>query len=164
MKKKTGYAVNRREKTAKQVINCEEELTMEQSTELRDLVLQYYKALSSGDISFIENLFSQNAEVLAVGSDANEWWAGYKTIVSVFKAQLEEIKGAKFGDADTKAYNEGNVGWAASQVLINMPDNQEITFRMTFVFHKENGSWKVVPAHTSAGVLNEDLIGRKLTT
>jgi ketosteroid isomerase-like protein len=137
---------------------------MKQSIELRDLVLQYYKALSSEDISFIENLFSQHAEVLAIGSDPNEWWAGYKTIISVFKSQLGEIGGPKFVGVNTKAYNEGTVGWAASQVIIKMPDKQEIPFRMTFVFHQENGRWKILQVHASVGVLNEELIGRELTT
>jgi ketosteroid isomerase-like protein len=137
---------------------------MEYSIELRNLVLQYYKALSSGDISFIENLFSQHAEVLAIGSDPDEWWTGYKTIIDVFKSQLEEIEGPQFVDADTEAFNEGTVGWAASQVMVTMPDKQVIPLRMTFVFHQEDGIWKVLQAHTSAGVLNEDLIGRELTT
>jgi ketosteroid isomerase-like protein len=61
---------------------------MEQSIELHDLVLRFYEAFSSGDISLIENLFSQKDEVLVIGSDPNEWWTGYKTIISMFNSQL----------------------------------------------------------------------------
>lgn len=129
---------------------------MEQSIELRDLVLQYYKALSSADISFIENLFSQRPGVLVIGSDPNEWWADYKTIISGQKPDLEGM--SKFIDVDTKAYNEGTVGWAASQVIMKSSDNQEIPFRVSYIFHQENGRWKIVQAHASVGVLNGELI------
>ena len=137
---------------------------MEQSVELHDLVLRFYEAFSSGDISLIENLFSQKDEVLLIGSDPNEWWAGYKTIISVLKSQMEEMGGAKFVDVDTKAYSEGTVGWSNSQAIMKMPDGLEIPFRMTGVFHQEDGSWKILQWHASIGVSNEEAIGRKLTT
>ncbi len=129
---------------------------MEQSIALRDLVLQYYQALSSGDIAFIENLFSQHPGVLVIGSDPNEWWAGYKTIISGHKPDLEGM--SNFIDVDIKAYTEGTVGWAASQVIMKGSDNPGIPFRITYVFHQENGSWKIVQEHVSVGVLNEELI------
>jgi ketosteroid isomerase-like protein len=37
------------------------------------------------------------------------------------------------------------------------PDGTEIEFRMTAVFHNENGQWKVVQQHASVGVPNEAL-------
>jgi len=137
---------------------------MEQSIELRDLVLRFYEANSSGDISFFENLLSQKDEILIIGSDPNEWWEGYKTIISVFEAQFGEMSGVKVADVDTKAYSEGSVGWSASRAIMKMPDGLEIPFRMTGVFHQEDGSWKVLQWHASIGVSNEEAIGLKLTT
>ena len=139
-------------------------LAKEQSIELRDLVLRFYEAFSSIDISFIENFISQKDEVLVIGSDPNEWWSDYKTIISAFKAQLREMGGVKIVNVDIKAYSEGTVGWAASRAIMKMPDGLKIPFRMTGVFHQEDGSWKNLQWHASIGASNEDTIGQKLTT
>jgi ketosteroid isomerase-like protein len=53
---------------------------MEQSTELKDLTLRSYEALSGGDLSFFERYLSQQDGVLSIGTDPNEWWEGYATI------------------------------------------------------------------------------------
>jgi hypothetical protein len=137
---------------------------MKQSVELRDLVLRFYEAFSSGDISLIEKLYSQKDEVLLIGSDSNEWWAGYKTIISKIKSQLGEMSGVKIVDVDTKAYSEETVGWFASRAIMKMPDDLEIPFRFTGVYHQEDGSWKILQWHASIGVSNEEVFGRKLTT
>jgi len=56
-----------------------------------------------------------------------------------------------------KAYCEGSVGWVAARHMHKPPDGTEIEFRMTAVFHNENGQWKVVQQHASVGVPNEAL-------
>jgi len=126
---------------------------MEQSIELRDLVLRLYEAQSSGDIPLIENLLSQKDEVLVIGSDPNEWWSGYKTIISVFKSQLGEMSGVEVVDVDTKAYSEGTVGWVAGQMIMRMPDGLEIPFRVTGVFHQEDGSFICDTCHNTMASL-----------
>ncbi len=137
---------------------------MEQSEELRDLVLRFFEAMSSGDISILENLFSQKDEVLAIGSDPDEWWDNYKKIISVFKTQLKEMDGVEIAVVDLKAYREGSAGWFASRATLKPTGDLEIPFRITGVFHQEEGSWKILQWHASIGVSNEEAIGQKLTT
>lgn len=137
---------------------------MEKSTELRDLAHRLFEAMNTEDITMIENLFSQKEEVLTIGSDPNEWWDNYKKIISALKAQMKEMSGARFIPEDTSAYSEGSVGWFASRVTLKLPDNLEIPFRVTGVFHQENGSWKLIQWHASIGIPNEEAVGQKLTT
>ena len=137
---------------------------MEQSTELKEFTLRSYEALSSGDYSFYERYLSQEDGVLSLGTDPNEWWAGYATITKVFKAQLEEMGGFSIIDGAPEAYSEGSVGWVADHPTLKLADGTEIPVRLTAVYHKENNDWKFVQMHLSVGVPNEELLGRALPT
>ncbi len=138
---------------------------MEGSAELRALVLRLYQAMTTGDIPFMERLISHEPGVLSIGSDPNEWWSGYETILRVGKAQLQEMGGSvvRVVGADPLAYSEGSVGWVADRATFELPDGTKLPFRLTAVFHKEGGEWKLVQQHSSVGVRNEDLVGRQLT-
>jgi hypothetical protein len=137
---------------------------MEQSSELIELTRRSYEALSSGDISFLERHLSQQDGVLAIGSDPGEWWADYATIIRVFKTQLEEMGGLSIDVGDLNAYSDGNVGWAAGQPVLRLADGTSFQHRTTIVFQKQQGEWKIVHWHSSAGVPNADLVGKDLTT
>ncbi len=67
-------------------------------------------------------------------------------------------------DANPQAYSEGTVGWVADYPKLRLPDGTEIPFRITTVYPKENGAWKMVQWHGSIGVPNEEMVGQDLTT
>jgi ketosteroid isomerase-like protein len=137
---------------------------MESSPELRDLTLRFYQALSTGDVSFLEQFLSQQPGVLNIGSDPTEWWSGYDTFLQVSKAQFQEMGGSlRVTGADPQAYSEGTVGWVADRASFELPDGTQFPFRLTAVYHKEDGAWKLVHSHNSVGVRNEEVMGRHLT-
>ena len=104
--------------------------------------------------------FSEHPGVLAVGSDDAEWWHGEHR--AVWKAQWEETGGFPFEWDEIEAWEEGSVGWAGARVLIRMPE-QTTNLRVTWVLHLERGEWKIVQLHLSAGIPNEQMLGRQLT-
>ena len=126
---------------------------MKPSTELRELTLHLYEKMF--DASFLENLISQQAGVLVIGTDPDEWWADYDTIISLMTAQTEAMSGSSIS-GDPQAYSQGDVGWVADQSKMVMADGTEINFRITLVFAKEAGDWKIVQWHVSIGIPNED--------
>ena len=136
---------------------------MEAAPELRDLTLRFYQALTTGDEAFIEQFVSQQPGVLNIGSDPNEWWSGYDTFMRVARVQVQELDGVRVAHSDPQAYREGSVGWVADQAAFQLPDGTTVPFRLTAVFHQENGMWKLVQSHNSVGMLNEDVMGRHLT-
>jgi ketosteroid isomerase-like protein len=141
----------------------EGESNMNPSAEIKDAMLRVYAAHASGDASASLRLFSRQEGVLAIGTDPNEWWAGFDTIAQVFKAQLPEMGGkiqVKAGDLHALA--EGTVGWAADCPTMQAL-GQEIPMRVTAVFHQEDGAWKIVQYHVSIGVLNTEALGKELT-
>jgi ketosteroid isomerase-like protein len=127
---------------------------MDRSSELRDLVLRFYDALSSGDASFIDRHFSVAEPARGVGTDPGEWWQGAQ-VAHAWKDQLEAMGGSMpLVAGDPEAYVEGTVGWAADRPTLQLPGGA-VPVRLTAVFHQEDGEWKLVQAHGSLGVPNE---------
>ncbi len=132
---------------------------MERSDELRELMLRFYDAMSSGDTEFVDRHFSRDPDVRAIGTDPQEWWSGPR-VVEVFKEQLDAMGGRMpLRPGDPEAYVEGSVGWVADRGAFHLPDGMEVPVRLTAVFHQEDGQWRVVQAHASIGVGNQEAIG-----
>lgn len=123
-----------------------------------------YKALSSGDIAFMERYLSQQDGVLAIGTDPKEWWSGYTTIIKIFKDEMENMGGISFIAGNPQAYSDDGIGWVADHPKFKLPDGTEIPFRLTCIFRKESNVWKIVQWHASIGVRNEDMFGSMFTT
>ena len=137
---------------------------MNASVDLKNAMLRLYESMTSGDVSGVERLFSRQSGVTAIGTDPNEWWADYETIVRVHKAQFQEMGRIQIKAGELNAFVEGTVGWVADRPTLRLPNGQEMTFRETTVFHKEDGEWKIVQHHVSLGVPNVETIGKELTT
>ena len=137
---------------------------MEQASELKNLVLTFYDAVSKGDVSRIESLLSRRDEVLFIGTDPSEWWTGSSSLVQAFKVQIEELGGTMtIVGGDPQAYREGAIGWVADRAKFRLPDGAEVPFRLTAVFRMEEDGWRIIQEHLSIGVPNEQAVGKKLT-
>ena len=137
---------------------------MQSDAELKNVTLRFYEALSGGDDAAIERLISHQTGVLVIGTDPDEWWADYATIVQMFKAQMDEMGGGfPILAGDIQAYRDGNVGWVADRPALKLPDGNTMRFRMTAVLHREEGEWKFVQWHVSLGVSNQEAFGKELT-
>jgi adenylate cyclase len=146
--------------------------TMEQSDELRDLTLRFYEAVNTGDVSFVERHVTRQEGAVFFGTDPNEWWEGYGAFVEAIRSQeeareaggLQEMGGGpQIEPGQIQAYREGSVGWVIDRESFRLPDGTEIPSRNTAVFHKEDGEWKLVHAHASIGVRNEEMFGEGIT-
>jgi ketosteroid isomerase-like protein len=135
---------------------------MQESAELKELMVRWYASFSAGDLAAIERILSHEPGVLAIGSDPQEWFLDYETIVAIFQAQVQAMNGVQLQAGDLTAYCDGAVGWVADQPVLKLPDGRAIPLRSTFVFHQENGEWKLVQVHQSVGVANEELLGKAL--
>lgn len=139
--------------------------TMEHSAELRDLTVRFYEAVNAGDLSFVERHVSRDQGALFVGTDPNEWWEGYEAFVEAMRAQEEAIEGdgPQIVPEQIQAYREGRVGWVIDRDTFQLPNGKEVPFRNSAVFLQEGGEWKLVHAHASIGVSNEEMFGENAT-
>lgn len=56
------------------------------------------------------------------------------------------------------AFREGNVGWGNTRPTLTLRGGNEITFRWSAVFRRENGEWKAVQIHASVAIPDEELL------
>jgi ketosteroid isomerase-like protein len=135
---------------------------MQASTELKDLVLRFYAALAQGDLAFVAQTMSAEDGAVFIGTDPQEWWMGQEASAA-FQAQADAMGGGiPVVPGDPQAYVEGTVGWTSEQSKFQFPDGSEQPFRATHVFHQVDGAWKLVQAHYSIGVSNEEAVGQEL--
>jgi ketosteroid isomerase-like protein len=136
---------------------------MERSEELAGLMQGMYEAMRNGNVNAFEDAAVD--DVLVIGTDPDEWWAGRDTVVTAFRGQTEAMGGGFPVQAgDPVAYSQGDVGWIADRPTMTGPDGSSMPFRLTVVTVREDGNWKVAHMHFSAGVPNEDIVGQELPT
>ncbi|MGE0226887.1 MAG: nuclear transport factor 2 family protein [Dehalococcoidia bacterium] len=129
---------------------------MEESSAVRQIVVDWFAAASSGDSSIIGRYVSADPRARLVGSDPAEWLQGGADIAAFLRTEVEGSGGAaEFTPADIEAYEEGTVAWAATRLTITLPDGASVSPRWTAVFHREDDGWKFVQTHASIGVGND---------
>jgi SnoaL-like domain len=140
---------------------------VERSSELRDLAMRVYQAVTTSDISLMERMMSHRPDILNIGTDPDEWSVGFDTIMRIAQAQFQQMGGdtqsIQVEGVDPQAFVEGTVGWIADRGIYLLPGGIRFPFRMTMVAHQEGGEWRVVQLHVSVGVRNQDLLGQQLT-
>ena len=137
---------------------------MRESLELIALVERMYAAQAAGDVDWLAALLSTSDGALTIGTDAAEWWEGPQ-IRDRWLAQLAAgIGEARMTATRLRAFEEGDVGWAADEPQVVLPDGTTLTMRSTAVFLREDGEWRLVQGHSSLGVPNADSFGMDLPT
>jgi adenylate cyclase len=134
---------------------------MESSEEIRRVVERWLTAARDGDADTIIRRISEQAGVLVIGTDAEEWW--HHEDAAVWRQQFEETGGFPISWDEIEAWEEGSVGWMGAKIAFAGPDGEVFPMRMTFVLHLEHGEWKIVQLHFSGTQSNVELLGRELT-
>jgi ketosteroid isomerase-like protein len=136
---------------------------VERSTEVEDAYRQYIGAIAGGDSAALAGLIGSGPDVQLVGADPAEWWTGHDAAVEAFRVQMQEMGGGfPIKPGSPQGYASGDVGWLADRPTLTLPDG-ETEFRITTVFHRADGQWRVVQSHASIGVANEEALGQELT-
>jgi hypothetical protein len=136
---------------------------VQESREMKDLLLRFYEALSAGDFSTIEKSVARGPETLAIGSDPAEFWRGDR-VLGALREQIEAAGGFPLTPGDPVAYEHGDVGWVADRATLKFQGQPDMTFRVTATAIKDEGDWKIVQMHASFGVANEEALGQELPT
>jgi len=85
----------------------------------------------------------------------------------MFEAQLAEFVaagGCSIEVVDAEGFEDGTVGWGATRCRAELGTNGEFALRVTAVFRLEQGHWRVVQMHFSAGVATEVASGMDLAS
>lgn len=126
---------------------------MEESAGVREAMLRYYDRASAGDAASFDQLVSREQASMIIGTAPNEWHGDRDGWKAAFPPQ-----GLRVGAGDLRAYEEGSVGWLADQPSFVLPDGTAVRTRATAVMRREDGGWKLVQAHVSIAVPDEQAV------
>ena len=77
--------------------------------------------------------------------------------LAVRAQRTEEALAGSTMISDPQTYSRGDVGWFADQGKFVLASGTEIPIRITGVYEKEAGKWKLVQWHGSVGIPNTDV-------
>jgi hypothetical protein len=131
---------------------------MEQSSELKDLMLRFYDRFSAGDVEGFAQTITAWEGAFVIGTDPQQWEDGRAAWIAGYEAQVRQVEGIRLEPGDLRCYTEGSLGWAADRPTFVLPDGSTIPTRMTAVARLEDGAWKLVNAHFSVGVPDDEVV------
>jgi hypothetical protein len=125
---------------------------VEASDELRARLLSLYAAMSSGDADAVEAHYSLREGSVFVGSDTTEFWTDSAQHNADVRPYFDGSNGVLTWQAGGPlAQREGKLGWTIDRPTVRFPDGTSVSLRLTLVWLWEDGLWKVVHSHASAG-------------
>ena len=133
---------------------------MERSPSLEKELDRLYEAFSHGDGDVVDELVSAREGLVFIGTDPGEWFETLADVRSLLDAQSGA--GITVEHGSPRAYEEGTVGWVADRGRFVLPGGNAVPFRVTAVFHRESGAWKLVQQHASIATANDDALGTDL--
>jgi ketosteroid isomerase-like protein len=125
--------------------------------EIRKVFDEMLEAQNAGDAVRLRSMLSERPDAVHIGTDAEEWWTS--------KQVLDATAAAGGGDGiravadDIDIHVQGDIAWVEGRGRFTHAGGGERPVRMTGVFVREDGQWKVVQSHASIGVPNADIFG-----
>lgn len=133
---------------------------MQRSYDIEKTLATIYEAVSNGDATTLTGLLTARDGLLFIGTDPGEWYDDAVAVQGMLIAQAGA--GVTVRGGDGIGFEEGTVGWIADRGVFVLPDGSEAPFRITAVFHRESGGWRLVQEHASVAMSNEEVIGTSL--
>ncbi|MGR8979457.1 MAG: nuclear transport factor 2 family protein [Gammaproteobacteria bacterium] len=132
--------------------------------EITDLVMQFHAASTNGDLAFMESITSQSDEALLLGSAPEEFVTGHDAIVAWWEGLFDFLDSIGYVNGGLPVQNPVHLqvghtdtaAWAVDHAEWNFTGGV-VPFRISLVFKKEQGQWKIIQQHFSIAVPNEDL-------
>jgi ketosteroid isomerase-like protein len=126
---------------------------MPASDGVKQAMVGFYERFSAGDVAAFAEQITNQEDALVIGTDWSQWGEGRETWVSAYEMQMQQMPGLQLQAGNKlRGYEDGSVGWAADEASVVLPDGSLVPVRVTAVFRREGGGWKIVSAHLSLGV------------
>jgi adenylate cyclase len=125
-------------------------MEIRRSAELAGVARELYAAMGSGEPEAVEAFYSLSPHAVFMGTDRAEFWTDSAQHNLDVRPYWEQA-GNTVTPGELLAFECGDVGWTVDRPTIELAGGGRFETRLTFVFHLEDGAWKVVHAHTSVG-------------
>jgi len=127
---------------------------MEESIEVRDAVLGFYNGVTNKEVERFDELVSTHPATLVIGTAPGEWVTERPRLRFGFEAEGLAVEP---GPAPI-GYAEAAHGWFVDEPRFILPNGTGFRTRLTAVLRQEDGRWKIVHMHWSAGVPDEEVV------
>ena len=124
---------------------------MEQASDVAQSWGRFCHRLTEGDADSFDDLVSREATVI-IGTAPEEWVDDRRRMRFGF-----ETEGVGLNPVDPVAWAEGSLGFVLDKPRFNFPDGTGIDTRVTAVLRLEDDVWRIVHAHFSVGVPDEEV-------
>jgi hypothetical protein len=132
---------------------------LEPSTEVQELMLRLYEALSRGDFDSVDRVVSRQDGLRWIGTDPTEWWGDFKAVAMAWRTQATAMGGpVRIIGGNATAFRNGDVAWVSDNPAFQLADGKTLPFRFTVVWLREPEGWRIVQAHASFGVANDAVL------
>ncbi len=129
---------------------------MQPCDELKNLVLRHYGKFDTGEQSdTIQEIYSLQEGVVIIGNGPEEWFDDRDSILTFMRMGSSIQREIKV--LNIKACFEGTVGWTMDRVMVKFPGGVDIPIHHTRIFHREDGTWKMVHLNVSVEVPDEKM-------
>ena len=120
-------------------------------------VLALYDALSTTDDDWLAELIADDASVVVIGTDPQEWWDGFDAVKELWSRTR-----ARYGPNTLRArrlagHSLGGLAWATDEPSFGYPGGQTGRLRLSMVFARGDAGWLLLHLHASIGVPNGDV-------
>ena len=123
--------------------------------EIRKVFDEMLEAQNAGDAVRLRSMLSERPDAVHIGTDAEEWWTSKQVLDATAVVGGGDDIRAVADDIDIHV--QGDIAWVEGRGRFTHAGGGERPVRMTGVFVREDGQWKVVQSHASIGVPNADI-------
>jgi adenylate cyclase len=142
---------------------------MQESPEIEALVRRGIRALNvDHDMAAFRNIWvgANHPDTRPILLAEAEWYQGMN---SPLVQELAMNRAMQLGTTDVEfeqleAFEHGDTGWMAASVVMYRTTGEPMTGRFTATYIMEEGQWRIVQWHASAGVIPADIWGVELTS
>ena len=125
---------------------------MNESSAVGEAWLRFCEAISHGRVEQFDDIVSQEAN-LVIGTAPGEMVTERDRMRFGFEAE-----GVTLESRSARGYEEGTLGWAVDEPRFGFPDGSAFDCRVTAIFRNEGDTWRLVHAHFSVGVPDEEVV------
>jgi hypothetical protein len=117
---------------------------LERSAEIEGVIRRLLRGIAASDVEAVAAFRSANNGRRIIGTDAREWYSGEAALA--MEAQLPEYEaagGMTLRIREIDGFEEGSVGWGASDCDARLGTSPPLRMRISVVLHLEQviGGW-----------------------
>jgi ketosteroid isomerase-like protein len=133
---------------------------MERSPKVVAGLAAFYEAFNTHDVDRFAAHIADGDGVSVIGSAPGEGHDSRDDWVNIYGAGIAAMGLRLEGGDSPTGFRGGDVGYARDTPAFVLPDGSRLPTRLTAVLAEQDGEWRMVHAHFSVGVPDEQAIKR----